>query len=161
MASTLVPGAKTAPKSKVAGKHADDGGLMAVDVECLADDVGIGVELAAPPGVGEEDDGSSAVARVVGGEGAAHGGLHAEHLEEVRDDVDAGGGDGRAAELEAEIVGAGESEVAGDVLIGAAAGAELVIGVGGVGGAGQAALGGRRGDPDKLLRRWGRAAGAA
>ena len=84
-------------------------------------------------------------------EGAAHGGLHAEDLKEVGDDIDAGGGDGSAAELEAEVVGAGEGEVAGDVLIGAAADAEFVVGVGGVCRAGEAAFGGRGSDPEELL----------
>ena len=87
-----------------------------------------------------------------GREGAAHGRLHAEHLKEVGDDVDAGGGDGRAAQIEAEIAGAGEGEVAGHILIGAGVRAELVVGISGVGGAGQAALGGRRRNPDQLLR---------
>jgi hypothetical protein len=68
-------------------------------------------------------------------------------------------GMGAPAELEAEIVGAGEGEVAGDVLKGAGAVRKFVVGIGGIGGAGEAALGGRRGDPDQLLRigEWQRA----
>lgn len=78
--------------------------------------------------------------------------MNAEHLKKVRDDVDAGGGDGSAAGVEAEIAGAGESEVTGHVLIGAAVGAELVVGVSGVGCAGEAAFAGRRCDPHQPLR---------
>ena len=49
-------------------------------------------------------------------------GLHVEDLEEVGDDVDAGGGDGHAvADGDAQVAGAGEGEVAGDVLVDAAA----------------------------------------
>src|ERR1035438_10018213 len=71
---------------------------------------------------------------------------------EIRDDIDAGGSSGCAAEFKAQIVGAGEGEVASDILIGAAADAELIVGIGGIGGAGEPALCGRRGDPKKLLR---------
>ena len=85
------------------GQNADDGGLMAVDVEGFADDIWIRVELAAPPGIGEEDDGRCAIAGVVCREDAAHRGLHPEQLKEVGDDIDAGGGDGCAAAIEAEV----------------------------------------------------------
>ena len=49
-------GARRKDGAEVEGRrqHADDGGLLAVHVEGLADDVGVGVELAAPPCVGEE-----------------------------------------------------------------------------------------------------------
>jgi hypothetical protein len=76
-------------------QHADDGGLLAIHVEGLAHDGGVGVELAAPPCVAEENDGAAPLRRRLR-KGAAHGGLHAEQLKEVGDDVDAGGGNGRA-----------------------------------------------------------------
>ena len=151
MASTLVPGAKTAPKSKDAGRTPMTVVWWPFMSNALPTMAGSALNWRLPPGVAEEDDGSGAVACVVGGEGAAHGGLNAEDLEEVGDDIDAGGGDGRVAEFEAEVIGAGEGEVAGDVLIGARAGAEFIVGVGGVSGAGEAALGGRGRDPDELF----------
>ena len=74
-------------------------------------------------------------------------------MKEVRDDVDAGYGNGAPPMLRLRLP-ARKGEVSGDILKGAGVGAELVVGVGGVGGAGEAALGGRRGDPDQLLRVW-------
>ena len=134
--------------------------MLAIHIECLTNDVGVGVELATPPWVGEDDDRGRSVARVIWSEGAAHGGLHAEQLKEVGNHVDAGGGNGSAiAYLEAEIVRGGEGEVAGYVLKGVGSRPELVVSICGVCRAGEAALGGWRGDPYELLRigEWQRA----
>src|SRR5205814_6584606 len=116
-------------------------------------DGGIGIELAAPPCVAEKDDGGGSVAAVLGRECAAHGGLHAKHLKEVRNYVDAGGRNGRAATAaQLEVIGAGESEVSGHVLKGARIHAKLVEGIGRIGCTGQTALGRRRSNPKQLLR---------
>jgi hypothetical protein len=68
-------------------------------------------------------------------------------------------GMGAPPRLRLEIAGAGEGEVSSHVLIGAAVHAEFVVGVGRIGGAGQAALSGRRGNPDELLIRVGKGSG--
>ncbi len=60
-------------------------------------------------------------------------------------------GMGAPPRLEAEIAGTGEGEVAGHILIRAALHAELIVGIGRIRGAGQAALGWRRRDPHQLL----------
>ena len=148
----LCAGGKDCAKVEAPGQHADDGSLAAIHVEGLANDVGVGVELRLPPGIADQDDGRSAVERILRPEDAAHGRFDAEKLKEVGDDVDAGGGYGCAAAIEAEVAGAGKGEVSGHILKGAAVHAELVVGVGGVGGARQAALGGRRRDPHQAIR---------
>ena len=149
----LNTGGKDRSKIEAPGQHSNDGGLNAVHVEGLADDFWIGVELRLPPGVSEEDDGRSAVERVFWPEDATHGGLHAEQLKEIGDDVDAGGGNGSAgADTEAEIVGRRESVVAGHILEGMVIHTEFVVRVGGEGSAGDAAFGGWRRDPHQPVR---------
>ena len=98
-------GSKDGAEVEGGRKDADDGSLLAVDVVCLSHDAGVGIELATPPGVAQEDDGRSAVTAVVGGEGAAHCGLNAEDLEEIGDDVDAGGGMGALPSLRLRLPG--------------------------------------------------------
>ena len=66
--------------------------------------------------------------------------------------LDAGGGNGSAAAVEAEVAGAGEGEVSGHILKGMGVHAEFVVGIGGIGGAGEAAFGGRGRDPHQSVR---------
>ena len=62
----LCAGGEDGAEVEASGQDADDGGLGAVHVEGLADDVGVGVELRSPPGVGDEDDGRGAVESIFG-----------------------------------------------------------------------------------------------
>ncbi len=148
----LYPRREDRAKVKAAGQDADNSGLLAIDVECLADDCRIGVELASPPSVGKQNHRGGSAARIVRIEGASHGWLYSEHLEEVCNDINAGCGNGSAAKTEAEIPSSRESEIPGHILIRTAVSAEFVIGVGGIGSAGETAFGRRWRDPHQLLR---------
>jgi hypothetical protein len=70
----LGAGRKDCVETEALWQDADDGGLLAIDVERFSNDGGIRGELAFPPTVGEEDDGRCAVAGVVWCEGAAMAG---------------------------------------------------------------------------------------
>jgi hypothetical protein len=91
-------------------------------------------------------------ATLVRREQAAHGRLHAKNVEEVTDYVDAGGGLRFAAPCQSHVVWSAEGLVSGHVLIDAALGSELFVGVSGVGGAGEATSAGWRRDPNQFVR---------
>ena len=142
------------------GEDADDGGGRVAERDGLADDVGVGVELALPEWVAEDDDRGTAGAGFFGGEGeAAHQRLHAKSVEEVIHDIDLGDGNGNAAAGELPVAGRGEGVVAGEVGEGFVLALELLDGIGGVGGAGGSALGDFGGDADQAVRfgEWERA----
>ena len=142
------------------GEDADDGGGRVAERDGFADDVGVGVELALPEWVAEDDDRGTIGAGFFGGEGeAAHQRLHAQSVEEVVHDIDLGDGDGNATTGELPVTGRGEGVVAGEVGEGFVLALELLDGIGGVGGAGGSALGDFGGDADQAVRfgEWERA----
>src|SRR3981081_2360496 len=95
------------------GEDADDGSGRVAERDGLADDVGVGVELALPERVTEDDDRGTAGKGFFGGEGeAAHQRLHAQSVEEVIQDVDLRDGHGDAAAGELPVTGRGEGVVA-------------------------------------------------
>ncbi len=62
-----------------------------IQLDGLAHDGGVGCELTPPIGITEQSDRLGNGATLIGGEEPPQGGLHAENLEEVADDFDAGG----------------------------------------------------------------------
>ncbi len=106
--STFAPGENTAPKSKLSGKTPTIVDGRAVQFDGLAHDSWIGVELTPPVGVGQQSHCVGPAPSLVWSVQPAHGGLHAENLEEVADDLDASGRLRLAASGEAKIVRSGE-----------------------------------------------------
>lgn len=90
--------------------------------------------------------------QLIEGEVAAEHGLHADGGEKISDDHQAGDGERIAVAGELEVIGAGESEVAGDVLEGIILTLEFFVAVHGIGGAGHAGFGVSGGDENELLR---------
>ncbi len=90
--------------------------------------------------------------RLVLGEEAADGGLHAKNLEEVADDFEACCRFGLTAADEAQIVGGGEGHVSGHISVDAALLAEFFVSVSRVSGARESAVSRRRGNPHELPR---------
>jgi hypothetical protein len=95
-------------KVKTLRQNADNGGLLAVHVECLADDVGVGIELAySTTGRSAVPPGPLHCARRPAVKTRPMAGCTPSNLKEIGDHVDAGGGNRRAAvEAEAQIAGA-------------------------------------------------------
>src|SRR5258705_434378 len=121
---------------------------------------GVGVELALPEWVAEDNNRGTGGTGFFGGEGeAAHQRLHAQSVEEVIHDIDLGDWEGNAATGELPVAGRGEGVVAGEVGEGFVLALELLDGIGGVGGAGGSALGDFGGDADEAVRfgEWERA----
>src|ERR1700751_657348 len=107
------------------------------------------MELPLPDGITEQDDLACSGERFVFMEEAAHQRVHAEHLEEIRSNTDAGEGPGIAVAGELEVVAGGEGKVSGHVCVGLVALAELRIGVNGIGGGGPVAVEDLRTDPEQ------------
>ncbi len=134
---------------EAAREYANDGEGAVVEINGLAEDGGIAMELPLPDGIAEQDDLACSRERFVFMEEAAHQRVHAEHLEEIRSDTDAGEGPGIAVAGELEVVAGGEGIVSGDVGVGLVALAELCIGVNGIGGGGPVAVEDLRTDPEQ------------
>ncbi len=88
-----------------------------------------------------------------GGEVAAEDRGDTEDIEEVAEDTDAGDGlrNGGVGARDLDVVRGGEGVVAGDIGERVVGGAEVVVGVGGVGGSGEAAGGVGGGDPGEAV----------
>src|SRR6266851_2539246 len=150
--STFAPGENTAPKSKLAGKTPTTVTGVPFNSMALPTMGGVGCELTPPIGITEQSDGLGNGATLIGGEEPPQGGLHAENLEEVADDFDAGGWFGLTSAGKADIIGGRESKVSSNVPKRAALRAEFFVGVRRVGRAGQTAVRWRRRDPHQLMR---------
>ena len=91
---------------KFAGGDADDGGVLSVEADGLADDVRVGVEVAAPVAIADDHGWDAAGFVEVGAEEAAALRLHAEDGEIIRGDelsVNAVGLRGLAGEGDVEL----------------------------------------------------------
>ena len=98
----LRAGGKHRAKVKARRQHSHHRYRCSIQLDGLADDRRIGVELMAPVRVRQQRNGSSA--RLVGGEQTAHRRLHAKHLKEVADHFDSRGGLRLALAGKTEIV---------------------------------------------------------
>src|SRR5262249_2664608 len=99
----------------------------------------------------EQRDMGPAAARLFGGEEASFQRSDAENLKEITNDLDARRGHGFAVAGEAHIVGSGKGLVTGDALIGKTLIPKLLVRVGGIRRAGEAARCGWRSNPYELV----------
>src|SRR5262249_27354093 len=111
-------GRKNSTEIERGGQDSDHGNLRAPQGERLAHDVGVGIELATPIGIGEERHRVRIAATLLWSEQAAFRRLDAEYLEKIGDDVDASRGQRVTASGQPEIVGSTERLISSDALVG-------------------------------------------
>ena len=147
---------KDRPEVERRRQHANDRRRLAVEHDVRPDERSVGRELPCPVRMRQQRHRPRTRARIGGGKRASHVRRHAEHLEEVRDDVEPRRGHDVATAIETHVVGPAEGEVTRHALIDAALVTELLVRVRRVGRARQAAGRRRRRNPDELTRVWER-----